>query len=179
MRGVERRGRAMVSSLLLVTLPVAGAAAARPVDFAKEIRPILSRCVGCHGPLSQMSGLRLDRGDLALRGGYSGPLLRPRDSAGSKLIEMVSGSGKVVMPPAGPKLSAAEVEVMRNWIDQGAHWPEDSTPAKDAAQKSSHWSFRPVHKPSLPPVRNRAWIRNPIDRFIAAVHEREKLSPSP
>src|SRR5437016_1982347 len=107
MRGVERRGWAMASSLLLLTT----FAAARPVDFAKDIRPILSRCVGCHGPQVQMSGLHLDRGDLALRGGYSGPLLRPGDSAGSKLMDMVSGSGKVVMPPAGPKLSAAEVEV--------------------------------------------------------------------
>src|SRR5438094_7566741 len=115
MRGVERRGWAKASFrfciwLLPVTLLVTTAAAARPVDFAKEIRPILSRCVGCHGPQVQMSGLRLDRGDLALRGGYSGPLLRPGDSAASKLMEMVSGSGKVVMPPAGPKLSAAEIE---------------------------------------------------------------------
>src|SRR5205809_218536 len=102
MRGVERRGWAMASLLLPLTM----AAVARPVDFAKEIRPILSRCVGCHGPQVQMSGLRLDLGDLALRGGYSGPLLRPGDSARSKLMEMVSGAGKVVMPPAGPKLSA-------------------------------------------------------------------------
>jgi hypothetical protein len=159
-------------------MPVA-AIAAGPVDFARQIRPILNRCAGCHGVQVQMSGLRLDRGEHALRGGYSGPAIRPGDSAGSKLIQMVSGAGKVVMPPDGPKLSADEIELLRNWIDQGAKWPVETAEPRETRRKSDHWSFQPVRRPDPPAVRNTAWVRNPIDRFIAAVLEREKIAPSP
>jgi hypothetical protein len=72
------------------------------VDFQADIAPLLKRCTPCHGAQQAMNGLRLDRGEDALRGGYSGPVILPGNSAESKLIHAVSGSGKLAMPPAGP-----------------------------------------------------------------------------
>src|SRR5438445_8054687 len=93
------------------------------VDFARDIEPLLAkRCVVCHGAQQQMSGLRLDQKDAALKGGASGIDIKPGDSASSRLIRLVAGVDKKVMPPAGARLSAEEVGVLRAWIDQGAAW---------------------------------------------------------
>ena len=71
-----------------------------------------------------MAGLRLDNRTDALKGGDSGPVIRPGSSAKSKLIQAVSGLGKgLLMPFAGERLTAEEVGVLRAWIDQGAEWP--------------------------------------------------------
>jgi len=71
-----------------------------------------------------MAGLRLDNRTDALKGGDSGPVIRPGSSAKSKLIQAVSGLGKgVLMPFAGERLTAEQVGVLRAWIDQGAEWP--------------------------------------------------------
>src|SRR5690349_4728827 len=78
------------------------APAAGKIDFARDIEPLLkARCQACHGTTAQMNGLRLDRADNALAGGYSGPVIVPGNSARSKLIDMVSGrvEGRI-MPPA-------------------------------------------------------------------------------
>src|ERR1051325_4496929 len=82
--------------------------AATPVDFGRQVEPVLrSRCYMCHGPQQQMSGLRLDQKDAAVRGGNSGPVIRPGKSSESRLIRLVSGvDAKIKMPPAGPPLSA-------------------------------------------------------------------------
>lgn len=71
-----------------------------------------------------MAGLRLDNRTDALKGGDSGPVIRPGNSAKSKLIHAVSGSGGgVLMPFAGERLTVEQVGVLRAWIDQGAEWP--------------------------------------------------------
>lgn len=102
-------------------------AAKEKVDFAEQIRPILEqRCVSCHGPEQQFSGLRLDRKADALRGGASGPAILPGDSANSRLIHLVAGyQVKVVMPPTGDALTAQQIGLLRAWIDQGVDWPDD------------------------------------------------------
>src|SRR4249920_2778040 len=97
---------------VLLTVCAAGLPAA--TDFAREIQPIFAkRCYVCHGEKLQMSGLRLDRREDALRGGYSGTVIRSRDSDGSRLYRLVTSGveaeGKVlIMPPAGPRLTADE-----------------------------------------------------------------------
>src|SRR5436190_15077260 len=86
------------------------------VDFARDIEPLLARrCLLCHGPQQQMSGLRLDQKDAALKGGTSGADIKPGDSASSKLIRFVSGVDKKVMPPAGARLTPDEVGLLRAW----------------------------------------------------------------
>src|SRR6478672_6251354 len=101
-------------------------------DYTTQIAPLLGqRCSACHGATVRMNGLRLDRRDDALRGGNSGPVIQPGKSAASKLIQMVEGrsEGKI-MPPSGPRLTAAEVALLRSWIDRGAEWPVDKAADK-------------------------------------------------
>src|SRR5215469_13500319 len=124
-------------------------AAKTPVDFARDVEPLLrARCQLCHGPQQQMKGLRLDQKASAMQ------VVEPGHSAGSKLIRMVAGlEGKTVMPPMGARLTAAEIGMLRGWIDQGAKWPD---------RGAQHWSFVKPKRPSTPAVRNAAWARNPI-----------------
>jgi len=147
------------------------------VDFSRDVRPVLvARCFSCHGPDQKQGGLRLDRRADALRGGDHGAVIVPGKAAASPLIRYVAGSDpKKVMPPTGPRLTAAQVGVLRAWVDQGASWPEAA--AQGAA--ASHWAFRPPIRPRPPAVRDRAWVRNPIDSFVLARLERERLRPAP
>jgi hypothetical protein len=155
--------------------------AARKIDFAKDVQPILQRaCVSCHGAAKQRGGLRLDDGTLAGKGGNSGAVLKPRDSAGSRLIHLVAGlDPELKMPPGKDKaLSANEIGQLRAWIDQGAVWPA-TTPVAGSSTKSSHWSFQPIRRAEVPEVVRREWVRTPIDAFILARLEKEKIAPSP
>ncbi|MFO0953169.1 MAG: DUF1549 domain-containing protein [Isosphaeraceae bacterium] len=159
-------------------------AAAGPVDFEKDVRPILAgRCFSCHGPEKQKGGLRLDRKAEALAGGGSGRALTPGDSANSLLVEYVSGvDPTMVMPPMGPRLTAQEVGRLRAWIDRGAAWSEKAAEISNApsgASRSDHWSFQPVRRPEVPSIRGKEWVRNPVDAFILARLEREGVAPSP
>ena len=145
------------------TLPPAATA---QVDFARDVEPLLrARCQLCHGQQQQMKGLRLDQKAGAMS------VVTPGHSADSKLIRMVAGlEGKMVMPPTGAHLTAAEIGILRAWIDQGARWSEGREP---------HWSFIKPRRPDAPALRNAAWARNPIDNFIAARLEKEGITPAP
>ncbi len=168
-------------ALSLCLLPAAGQIAT--VDFARDVAPIFAKtCAGCHGPAMQTSGLRLDDPAAALKGGYSGTSIVPGRGGESPLVKRISAvKGFPVMPPAGNQLSPEQVETIRRWIDEGAHYPaEAGTPLETAApDEPSHWSFRPIRSPAPPVVRNPAWIRNPIDAFVMARLEADAIAPSP
>ena len=156
------------------------------VDFETSVRPILSgKCHRCHGSELQLGGLRLDQRKAALSGGYSGPVILPGESAQSKLIQLVSGEIKgKLMPLDGPRLTPAEVALLRLWIDQGADWPETALSAEaasteEAPRRQTHWSLRPPERPELPHVMLRSWVRNPIDTFVLERLESEGTTPSP
>ncbi|PYV30406.1 MAG: hypothetical protein DMG09_27595 [Acidobacteria bacterium] len=157
--------------------------ASNPVDFGRDIAPVLKkRCVPCHGAALQQSGLRLDSREALLKGGSSGPVIAPGDSAGSRLIRLVGGADpEVVMPPAGPRLSEVEVGLFRAWIDTGAVWPQEVVfdGGQGARPKSSHWSFQPILHPQPPSVQRASWLKNPIDAFVLAKLESEGIEPSP
>jgi len=157
-------------------------AQAREIDYTSEIEPLFKkRCYACHGPAQQLSGLRLDHRDAALKGGYSGPVIVPGDAQNSKLVELIAGAGTLVMPPAGPRLTAGEIELVRSWINQGARWSGEGGTAKPGSasrRSSSHWSFRPVRKPVLPAVGGSKWPKTPIDRFILARLAQLGIEPS-
>ena len=161
--------------------------AAKKVDFKRDIAPIFKeKCLSCHGPDKQMGGLRLDSRGAALAGGYSGSVIKPGNSARSKLIHLVAGLEKdLVMPLTGERLTYEQVGLLRAWIDQGAAWDEEiASSEKDGTgetirRKDTHWAFIPPQRPLLPQVRNRAWVRNPIDAFVLAKLEAEAVEPSP
>jgi len=148
------------------------------VDFVKDIQPIFAdRCYGCHGPKKQEAEFRLDSKDVALKGGELGPAIVPGKSAESLLVKFVAGvDPEKVMPKKGERLSSEQVGLLRAWIDQGASWP-DSASVK-VEDKRSHWAFKaPVRWPE-PAVKDTNWVRNPIDAFVLARLEKEKLQPS-
>ncbi len=149
--------------------------APRPVDFNREIRPILSnRCYACHGPdagkrkgLARPLRLDTEEGAFADLGGYAAVVRG--DPEGSELIRRVaSDDPNEVMPPPkhAARLPAAEVERLSEWVRQGAPY-------------ARHWSYQKPNRPKPPEVRDPAWAKNPIDRFLLARMEKEGLAPSP
>jgi mono/diheme cytochrome c family protein len=144
-----------------------------PVDFSRDVKPILSQnCFACHGPdeASREAGLRLDRADSALAVLDSGATaIVPGQPEASELIARITADDPSLrMPPAstGHVLTDAQIARLRQWIASGGTYDD-------------HWSFRPVGNPQPPPVKNEAWVRHPIDRFVLARLEREGLAPSP
>lgn len=160
-------------------------AATSPVDFVRDVQPLFEKhCYTCHAEKKHESGLRLDDADLALKGGDLGPAYIPGDSAASALVQYIADTdGSIVMPPEDSKvarLSAAEIGLVRAWIDQGAKRPKGTgAGVKTRKPPEEHWSFKkPVH-PDTPAVKAAAWPRNPIDSFVLARLEQAELSPAP
>lgn len=147
------------------------------LDFIADIRPVfVEHCYQCHGPDKQEAGLRLDVRERALAGGDSGPLLVSGQSKASEIVRRITTPDDAErMPPPGakaPPLSPAEVRSIAAWIDQGAGWPEGG------AVRTDHWSFQPVARPVPPAVKNAAWVRGAIDRFVLARLEARGIAPS-
>ena len=160
---------------LILLFAAAGAFAAEPSEFSRDVQPVFAkRCLGCHGPSQQMAGLRLDEpASLATHN-----LIQPGKAADSKLIERITSTKKgFMMPPMGERLSEAEVASIRSWIDAGAKVDAAAKPA--APVRSNHWAFQPVRRPAPADVRQRDWVRNPIDTFILAKLESKGIEPSP
>ncbi|MFO1003646.1 MAG: DUF1553 domain-containing protein [Planctomycetaceae bacterium] len=150
------------------------------VDYERLIKPLLlNKCAACHGAIRQSSGLRLDHGSLIRKGGESGAAIEPGQSDASLLIQRVSATDSSQrMPPEGQgeKLTNEQIELLRKWIDAGAHSPQDEEIPEDPAH---YWSYQSPVMPDVPGVKNAAWVRTPIDAFIAAQHETRGLLPSP
>ena len=150
------------------------------VDYATGIKPLLtSRCVACHGALKQAGGLRLDTAALAIQGGDSGPAIRPGDAAASPLIERVTSDDPTIrMPQEGEPLAPDEIAPLRRWIDANAPAPADEQPEADPRD---HWAFRSPVRPALPTALSAAqaaWMRNPIDAFIADKQAAHEITPA-
>ena len=161
---------------LLMTLAPATARAGE-TDFARDIRPILSRCIRCHGPKKQKGGLRLDVRRRALAGGDTGPAIVPRRAAASELLRRVTAQDEDWrMPPSGKPLAAADIARLRTWIDKGAAWPDELAGKEEY---DNHWAFKPVRRPAVPQPRTAARVRNAVDAFVLARLEKHGLSLSP
>lgn len=143
-----------------------------PVDFSRDILPILSdKCYHCHGPDEQArkAELRFDTQAGAFRVLDGHAVIVPGKSADSELVaRIISTDPDEVMPPksANRDLSPQQIELLKRWIDQGAKW-------------GTHWAFQPPRRPELPPVKQSDWVRNGIDQFILNRLEARGLQPSP
>jgi hypothetical protein len=195
-----RRGLALVMIVVFGGLGVNAARAAEgptvaPKDFPPaaveffeaRVRPILvDQCIKCHGPKKQSSGLRLDSREAVLEGGESGPALVPAKPDESLLIQAVSHThAELKMPPAG-KLAPPAVALLRQWVTMGAPWgsaskgqPVAKTGATAPADPAAHWAFQPMRRVDRPAVKDRGWIRTPVDAFVLARLEASGLTPSP
>ena len=154
-------------------------AAVAEVNFARDVFPILkSRCFQCHAERDAESGVRLDVLEEVLGHTTGNPLVVSGSADESRLIELIqSDDVDEQMPPEGERLSDNEVAILRGWIDQGLRWDDTLLPSPPVT--SDHWAFQPVQRPGVPKVDNANWVRNPIDAFVAAVHQQQKLEPSP
>ena len=170
--------KALLPAFALCAVSVAVAA---PVDFVRDVRPILEkRCYECHGEKKQKSSLRLDIKQAAFKGGDDhGPSIVAGDTAKSPLLQLVTSDDKDErMPPKGDALAPAEIDILTRWIKEGAVWP-DGVDLVKIVDKRDHWSFKPLTNPAPPVTKDEAWPRGDIDRFILARLEHEGLRPSP
>lgn len=168
---------------LFVVVPIvvslsAAAFSADEVDYDRDIRLLIkTHCFACHGPEKQESGLRLDIRRRALAGGDGGISIVPGSSTKSEFIQRVSSSDENIrMPPDGNRLSVAEVNLLRHWIDQGARGIPEHAAEMAGGQ---HWAFQPIHLPAVPETGDATWPRNDIDRFVLAKLKEHQLKASP
>src|SRR5437773_583016 len=140
------------TALFLLPALTLTASAAPPVSFDQDVRPLLNRCVTCHGPGKARASLRLDNRESATAAVDSGKrAVVPGKPDQSELLRRVSSTDKDVrMPPRGEPLSPAQVDKLRRWIADGAPWP-------------AHWAYRPLSRPPPPQPSPSGWARTPVD----------------
>jgi hypothetical protein len=150
-----------------------GAPLAATIRFGRDVRPILSdRCYLCHGPdrAHQQAGLRLDSFEAATAPREGGAAIVPGRPDESALVRRITDSAadKVMPPPDSGKhaIAPGELAVLRQWIAEGAPYER-------------HWAFVPPVAAPEPAVRDAAWARTPVDRFILARLEAEGIAPAP
>jgi len=158
--------------IIIVCAAYHGLSTAAPVSYNRDVRPILSgNCFSCHGfDAKQRKGeLRLDTPESALDQKREEVAIVPGNAAASAIIKRVTSTDPdEVMPPpeAVHRIDKPQIEILTRWINEGAVY-------------EPHWSFVAPQRSAPPVPANAAWVRNPIDAFVAARLDQEKLSPSP
>lgn len=155
-------------SLGFFAFVAAPACAQSPIDFTRDVRPILSdKCVFCHGPddKHREADLRLDQ---APPTGTKSIVVAGKPDDSELIRRITSTDPDELMPPAksAKKLSAAEVATLRRWVEQGGKWV-------------THWAYVAPVKHEPPRVADESWSANWIDRFVLAQLERENVKPTP
>jgi hypothetical protein len=146
---------------------------AQDADVASKAVGVLEeRCFTCHGANLAQSGLRLNSREAVLQGGSRGPAVVVGNASGSLVVKAIWRTGELSMPP-GPKLPDAEIATIEKWIASGATWPKTVQ-----SQAQNWWSFQKPVRPAVP-VSKDAWVKTPIDAFIAKKLSEEKLKPAP
>jgi hypothetical protein len=164
--------RALLAVLVCLSAGRLAVAAESRLDFNRDVRPILSdRCFACHGPDNEdrHAGLRLDDRGAAIAALESGStaIMPGKPESSELIVRITSTDPDVVMPPprVNKPLTAAEAEILRRWIAEGAEY-------------RGHWAFERVQRPALPEVKDATWTKTPIDRFILARLEHEGIAPN-
>ena len=178
--------------------PRAGGAEIVPADHAQQMAKglelfknsvgalLTEKCVKCHGGEKTKGDLDLTTRENLLKGGAEGAVLVVGKSKESKLIRLIAHTEEPYMPKKETALSPAEVAKIAAWIDAGA--PYDKPLLAKASGKNrgevtvadrQWWSFQPLAKVVPPRVKETAWVRNDLDKFILAKQEEKKLKPNP
>lgn len=153
--------------------------------FEKKIRPVLAAtCYECHSPThgkKVAGGLVLDSREGTRKGGDSGPVVVPGKPSQSLLIKRLSHSDPEQVMPPSKRLDATVVRDFEEWIRQGAPDPrQDAEVASweiDLEKGRKHWAYQPPQKAAVPRVRDSAWPRTDVDRFVLAAQEAAGLTP--
>ncbi len=144
-----------------------------PVDFRKEVSPILeASCLSCHnGANKKESGFSIESAETLFRGGSKckSQIIVPGKPEESMLIAYLRGKGVTQMPLGAQPLSEGQIQRIADWIQQGAK----------AELPPIGWPFAPPVLPSIPIVKNTAWVKTPIDAFILEKMEAKGLAPAP
>ena len=166
--------RPLLFSSVLLSLVAGASAATAPIDFDTQIRPILNQnCTACHGGVKAAGDISFVYRDVVTKTGKKSGrrVIVAGNPDASEMIARVSSTDKEYrMPPAdhGPALPADKIALLREWIKQGAPWQD-------------HWAFVAPKMPRVPSVKGAAAnrVRSPVDAFVAARLEQEKLTASP
>ncbi len=191
----RRSGLALLGMAIACALPLVGnqvrgddgAAASSPEGlkyYEEQVRPLLSEhCGKCHLDGKAKGGLSLTGRKALLIGGESGPAVELKDPKESSLLKAVNYDG-VEMPPSG-KLPPEAIAILTKWVEMGVPMPEGEAPPAPThgvpqvnEATKSHWSFRPLQKPTVPQVSDPSWIANPIDSFVLHQLESKGLKPN-
>ena len=158
---------------LLLTLLASSAVAAQPIGFNKDIRPILAdACFHCHGPDpgTRKAGLRLDTeaGFFTAKDGEQPTVIKNKPEISNLFQRLITKDEDDLMPPpdSHKKLKPEQIALVKEWIAQGAPW-------------QPHWSLIQPQRSAQPQVKDSAWVKNPVDRFILAKLEAAGLKPAP
>jgi hypothetical protein len=148
--------------------------------FETHIRPLLAdNCYPCHGPDKQKSDLRLDSHEGLLRGGASGvPPIVAGQPEKSLLIRAVSHQDNMLKMPPKRRLTDRQLADLTRWVQMGAPYPDTSS-ADEGESGRKFWAFQPPVDPPLPGVKDSAWAKTPLDRFVLAQLEAHGLRPAP
>ncbi len=183
---MSNAGRILCCSMLVVASFGAGPAITTPgadgiAFFENKIRPVLAeKCYSCHSvDAKKIKGdLLLDSRDATLKGGESGPVLKPGDPDGSLLITAIRYKDKdLKMPPKTP-LSPEVVADVEKWVRMGRPNPRAVAPAP-AGDAKRRWAFPPLSDAEPPTIQDAAWAQTAIDRFIRSAQEAKGISPAP
>lgn len=189
---LDRSARIVLPACFWLLLAVSGHAAEPDTAglefFEKSVRPLLVKhCYECHSGREANGGLLLDTRDGVLKGGDTGAAIVPGKPNQSRLIEAVRYKNPDLQMPPKNRLTAAEVETLEKWIARGAPDPRKAAEGGGAPKPvgmsiengREFWSFQPVTNPVVPEVRQRDWVRTPIDAFLLAKLEANGLQPAP
>src|ERR1041385_4039552 len=166
---------------------LAAAPSAEQIEFFEsKVRPVLAEhCYNCHSAKAEKlkGGLKVESSDGLTKGGPRGPAVVPGQPDESLLIKAIRYTDPdLQMPPKNKKLSNEQIATLEAWVKMGAPMPA-GTPASrgtDVAKvRAKHWAFQSVSKPKRPSVKNARWIQTPVDDFILAKLEANKIKPTP
>jgi hypothetical protein len=160
----------------------AGAAEVDSAFFESKIRPVLVQsCYKCHSAESERvkGGLLLDSREALLKGGDTGPAIVPGDPDKSKLILALRYKDEALQMPPKEPLPSEVVADFEKWVKAGAPDPRTGKVAKVKETATNHWAFQPVKRQAPPNVKDRNWVKQPLDAFILADLEERRIEPAP